>query len=323
MRPAPVLVLIAVLAVPACGSSPQSKTPTPAPVPAASTSASAPSTERITTKVDAPVGLAVAANGLWAVSTSTNAIVRVDPSTGAILETVTVGPTPLRAAAYGHLVWVSIFGAGEVVAVDARSGRVVQRVPVGAGAEGVSIDAHGLVWVVSQDAHRLTGLDQSGKIRTRVVLPHGQPRAVLADDAGVFVSDYMNGTVSRVEHGRLTTRHICDGAQEMRGAGSRIFVACTAGNQVIELDTRLHVLGHVSVPGEPDGLALLDDRLWIACATGPALVALTISPLRIDRTVHLADGPALDDRANVDVAYAGGRLWLSSYRDDGLYAVAP
>ena len=75
-------------------------------------------------------------------------------------------------------------------------------------------------------------------------------------------------------------------------------------------------------PGLPDSVAVTaDGRLAVVAEEGPTLV--TVDPATatvIDQTV-LGEEPALDDRANLDLALAGGEAWVSSFNADRVYHV--
>ena len=58
------------------------------------------------------------------------------PKTGRKLRKVKVGDTPLRVTFDGKLLWVSVFGAGKVVAVDPQTGKITKRVRVPGPARG-------------------------------------------------------------------------------------------------------------------------------------------------------------------------------------------
>src|SRR4051812_34011746 len=108
-----------------------------------------------------PVGVVGAAGKVWTVEAAGNDIVgRVGPTTQPVK--VQVGATPLRATYDGHLLWVSVFGAGQVVAVDPTTGKIERRVRVPGQPEGI-VSAFGAVWVVRQEAKLLTKVTTTGQ----------------------------------------------------------------------------------------------------------------------------------------------------------------
>jgi streptogramin lyase len=288
---------------------------TPAPAPPAA----------LTAAVKSPVGLAVAGNALWAVSSADGTVVRIDPATGAAGAGVPVGKTPLRAAAAGDLLWVTVFGSGHVVAVDTTSATVVHDVELGGGPEGIAV-GFDTVWVVRQDARVLTQLDRTGaKIGD---VPVGtMPRLLAIGAAHVWVSDFGAGTLTRVDPAAGTAQTsavLCPGAQGLAVNAGVVWLTCTTSNEVLAVDEQtMAVRGRVAVPGEPDAIRVVDDRVWVAATDGPTLVELSLDPdaPAILSQRRLADDAPLRDRANVDLAALDGRLWVSALRSNTIYSV--
>jgi streptogramin lyase len=280
----------------------------------------------LTASVKGPVGLAVAGGALWAVSSAGGTVVRIDPATGAVGVGVAVGKTALRAAGDGDLLWVSVFGTGHVVAVDTTTSTVRHDVELGGGPEGIGV-GFGSVWVVRQDARVLTQLDRTG---TKVgdVAVGTTPRLLAFGRTHVWVSDFGAGTVTRVDPAAgsaETSAALCQGAQGLAVDAGVVWLACTTSNEVVAVDERtMAVRGRVAVPGEPDAIRVVDGRVWVAATDGPTLVQLSAdagAPAVVSQHRLAGDAP-LGDRANVDLAAAGGRLWVSAPRSNAVYAAS-
>jgi len=311
--------LIALLLAAGCNSSPAAQ-------PTDRANPGPPSHEPPITALRAPVGLATVGEKLWAVSSAEDQVVEVDPATGAVGRRVPVGATPLRVAAVNDQLWVTVFRAGKVVVVDTKTARVVREVALGGGPEGITA-AFGSVWVVRQDARRLTRLDPSGKVLGEVPLP-GKPRLVAATARHVWVSDYAGGTLTRVDpttKAVRTTPKACDGAQGLAANPAILWVTCTRSNEVLAVEaTAMRLMGRATVPAEPDAIRFIEGRLFLVSTAGPSLVELRGDPEApaIRKVTALGNGAPLADAANLDLAAAGGRIWVSSFRDNGLFAVA-
>ena len=76
----------------------------------------------------------------------------------------------------------------------------------------------------------------------------------------------------------------------------------------------------MAVEGSPDSVAATaDGRLVVVAEQGPRLVVST-PPRRPSRAEHvLGEEDALNDRANLDLALAGGEAWVSSFNADRVY----
>jgi DNA-binding beta-propeller fold protein YncE len=277
-------------------------------------------------RVGAPVGLAVAAGQVWAASSDTGTIVGRDVATGRLTHTVQVGPTPLRVLAAGGLVWVSVFGAGRVRAVDPESGRVVRDVAVPGQPEGLAA-GFGSIWVVRQAARLLTRISPAGRVMQSQPLG-SEPRLVTTSTRSVLVSDFRDGTLNRIDPAsgrRVVSARLCDGPQGLAAAGTTVWVACTTDGRLLAVDEgTLHITARLPLSGEPDAVRVVSGRLFVAATEGPTVYEMSADPAapRILRRQPLGRAYALRDQANVDLAVAGGRVWVSSF-SEGRVAVAP
>src|SRR5207249_12031046 len=99
---------------------------------------------------DVSPGYAVAGGGaVWITNFGGTSVTRVDPRSGRVLGTTTLGTHPLGIAfGYGSA-WITNLDGASVSRVDARSGRVLATVPVPGGElQGVAVGL-GRVWVAS------------------------------------------------------------------------------------------------------------------------------------------------------------------------------
>jgi outer membrane protein assembly factor BamB len=293
----------------------------PAPAPAPAPTNGGP----IQVPLKQPVGLAVAAGALWAVSANDGTVARIDPETGQVTASVRVGVTPLRAAADGDLLWITAF-SGQLVAVNTASATVDRRVALNGEPEGVGV-GFGSVWVVRQGAHDLTRLDRNGTILGATPLG-AMPRLVAFGPSYVWTSDYADGTVTRVDPNggpARTTVRLCEGAQGMVVNAGIVWVTCTKSGEVVALDeATLDVRGRIAVTGEPDAIRLVDGRLWVAATRGPTLVEISVNPSApaVLGSWQVAENTPLQDRANVDLVVLDGRGWLSSPRANTVYGIS-
>jgi outer membrane protein assembly factor BamB len=274
--------------------------------------------ERPAQRIDArgPVGLTAVGSTVWTVEAAAGAVVARDARTGRLLHRVHVGATPLRAVYDGTSLWVSVFGAGKVVAVDPSSGRIVHRVRMSGQPEGITA-AFGAIWVVRQAARKLTRISPAGRVGPSYRLG-AEPRLVAASAHDLFVADVTDGTITRVDpnSGRRTVSgKVCDGAQDVVDAGGTLWVACTRSNRVVGVDENtLRVTASLHVAGEPDGERVHSGTLYVVATTGPTIYRVRIgTDPAIEHKQDLGKAFALDDRANVDLVVASGRIWVSSY----------
>ncbi len=278
-------------------------------------------------QVGSPVGLAAADGKVWTVSVTDGELTgRAAPSARPDVR-VKVGSTPLRTVYDGHLLWVSDFGAGRVVAVDPSTAKVVRRVRVAGQPEGL-VAAFGTVWVVRQQAGLLSRISRDGHLGPSYRLGD-EPRLVVASDQYLFASNFVSGTVTRIDPrsgARRTSQSLCTGPQDMLVVDDVLWVSCTPEEKVVTLDPRtLHLLGKVEIDGEPDVLRLVDKRLYVLTTNGPTLVQLNAfgNGPAVVNTTALGSAPPLLDQANVDAVFANGRWWVSSPSENKVVVYTP
>jgi outer membrane protein assembly factor BamB len=237
---------------------------------------------------------------------------------------VRVGETPLREVYDGGSVWVSLFGAGQVVAVDPRSARIVHRVRLPGQPEGITA-AFGAIWVVRQAAHKLTRISPGGTVGPSYPLG-SEPRLVAAGAHALFVVDVTDDTITRIDPStgaRTVSGKVCDGPQDLVDASGTLWVACTRSDRVVAVDeTTLRVIARLHVAGEPDGERVADGKLYVVATTGPTVYQVRIGgrPAVVGKRV-LGRALPLEDLANVDLVLTAGRIWVSSFGQDKLLDV--
>ena len=119
-------------------------------------------------------GVSAGAGALWAFSTRAAAVVRVDPRTGSVTDTIPIvgrpgseAPAPIAIAATATAVWVLNGNTATVSRIDARTRGVTATIPLALEASPRDIDAGaGAVWVASFD----------GSV-TRIPVDGGEPRS--------------------------------------------------------------------------------------------------------------------------------------------------
>lgn len=227
---------------------------------------------------------------------------------------VDVGRTPLRVLATPDGVWVSVFGAGEVVLVDPATSRVVRRFDGFDEPEGLAAAA-GVVWVVDQARGTLTGVAADGTRTAPVAVGHG-PRLAAAGPSGVAATSYADGTVTVVDPGTATGRtspRLCSGPQGVIEHDGTLWVACTSDGSLVQVDpTTLTTIRVVpDLPGADAVVAGPVGTVLAVLAEGPTVVAVRTADGSVRSRMELSDAPPVRD-GNVDAVLDGARLWVSS-----------
>lgn len=287
---------------------------------------SSPGSHTTTFQAVTPVGLAIAGGRVWTVNAGGADVAgRTDPTSTPIR--ASVGDAPLRAAFDGHWLWVTVFGAGKVVALDPSTARIVHQVPLPGQPEGI-VAAFGAIWVVRQEAQLLTRISGDGTVGPSFHLGQ-EPRLVAASTNTLLVSNFLDGTVTAVDPQSGTTRtsdFICAGAQDLLVNAGVLWVSCTPTGLVeaVNLNT-LRALGQVKVGGEPDALRMDGSKLYVVTTTGPTLVAIDPNPQHptIVKQTKLGNAEPLQDQANVDAVVMNGTWWISSPKQNKVIVYSP
>jgi len=142
----------------------------------------------------------------------------------------------------------------------------------------------------------------------------------------MYVAHYADGTVLRVDPRTeevTASEPVCEGPQGMAVTGGRVWVTCTLADELVALDaSSLEKVATVPVEGSPDSVAATDDgRLAVVAEDGPRLVVVDPASASVVAETVLGEEPALNDRANLDLALAGGEAWVSSFFADRVYHV--
>jgi DNA-binding beta-propeller fold protein YncE len=148
----------------------------------------------------APLHLAVGAGGLWASSSSTGSVRRVDLSSVHVDAPIAVGRGPAGVTVADGLVWVANSRSGTVSRVD-PSIHALLGDPTELGGRPGGIDSGpSYVWVSNSPDGTVARLDiESGAEVGSPIDLGGEPGAVAVGGEAVWVADNSDGTVTRIE----------------------------------------------------------------------------------------------------------------------------
>jgi DNA-binding beta-propeller fold protein YncE/predicted Ser/Thr protein kinase len=157
---------------------------------------------RIRTKLPplaAPLRLAVGAGGLWASSSSTASVRRIDLGTLAPGEPILAGPRPAGITIAQGGVWVTNPPGGMVTEIDPSLREVRAQVTVGSKPGGIDAGTSAL-WVANAADGTVTKIDlDSGEVEGDAIKVGPEPGAVAVGGDAVWVANNGDGTVTRIE----------------------------------------------------------------------------------------------------------------------------
>ena len=241
--------------------------------------------------VRSPPGAAAAGeHAAWAITPGNGTATRIDPESGAILQTLKVGNDASAVAVGGGAAWVASSADGTVSRIDLNTNQRVQKIWVG-NAPAALAYSRGAVWVTSAAESWLKEIDaRTGRVVRTITLP-APGKGIATGFGSVWVSHGPSGTVSRVD---LATMRVVRTVTTGGGAGAitagptAVWVANELDGTVSLLDPRT-VTVHATIPvgGGPSGVAVAGEKVWVADAVAGTLVRIDPSHHAPDRTVRL------------------------------------
>ncbi len=233
-------------------------------------------------------------------------------------------PAPALAAATG----------GEVVAVDAATGRIARRLPAGRTPAALARAPDGRLWAVDADARTLIAVEPAtgavetlatGATPTDVVVGHG---AIWVGDGRPVPGAQFTGPVmthvSRLDAAtrtaRARTRLPRDRAGVSNHAGNRLAVSAAAvwaaapAGDVVRIDPRTGAVTARTRRADALAVAAWEDEVWALRPDGLVL-ALDEATGEVRRRVRLPTGDALR------LAAGPGAAWVTVAGDTRLFRV--
>jgi YVTN family beta-propeller protein len=150
----------------------------------------------------APSGIALARGSIWVADALTNAVKRIDATTGRKAAVIHVGRQPNGVAYGAGSIWVANTDDGTVSRIDPASNEVVTTVRTGAIPFGIA-SGHGLIWVTNLGDGTLSRIDPIfNRPAGAPIYLGGEPLAVATSRDAVCATSNSEGTVTCLKPGR-------------------------------------------------------------------------------------------------------------------------
>ena len=107
-------------------------------------------------------GIAASADSIWIVTDKMGTLVRIDPSTNRVKQTVSIPPGSYNPVFSNGIVWVTDVESNVLTAVDAAGGKVLESVPVGPKPRFLAAGA-GSVWTLNQGDGTVSRVDEKSR----------------------------------------------------------------------------------------------------------------------------------------------------------------
>jgi YVTN family beta-propeller protein len=152
-----------------------------------------------------PNGVAFGEGAVWVTNSADGTVSRIAPGPGPARMTRTY-PAALGAAGIavgGGRIWIASPTSATVVALDPASGRVVERVGVGAEPDALAF-GDGALWVANRAGDTVSKISPEAAAVVDTVEVGRGPEGIVASQDAVWVANGRDRTVSRIEPGSGT-----------------------------------------------------------------------------------------------------------------------
>ncbi|GAC1579812.1 MAG: hypothetical protein NVS3B24_14060 [Candidatus Dormibacteria bacterium] len=196
---------------------------------------------------DVPSAIAFTGGSLWATRDDEQSLLRIDPTTHRVLNTVKLGISPFLMAVGGGSIWITDYQHASLARVDVATNSLVTVLnKLAPGPSGIAYGA-GSAWIANRSANVLTRVDAASNSITAVIPMGSSPLAVTADDGAVYVKNEYDETVSRVDPAtNAVVANIAVGPKEGRdGVDSMALVGpylWVTGMRLQQADTRTNTV---------------------------------------------------------------------------------
>jgi DNA-binding SARP family transcriptional activator/streptogramin lyase len=268
--------------------------------------------DAIPTTGTAPTAVVWAYGSLWVANTVSRTVVRIDPDSNQVVQTVPSGGAPTDLAEGEGRVWVLNGLAGTVVAIDPRSDTLQPSDPIDVhpGAAGIAVGA-GAVWVTNRLDATVTRIDPaSGDSETFPVGAPGvaNPEAIAVDGHMLWVTDDLNPVIfeidsrtERVVH-RAGLRAVATDLAV--GGDGRLWLTSYRADLVSILDPKNLTTQTTQVGSGPMGVVAEGGAVWVAESLDRAVS-------EIDPTTRRVIGTITVGGMTEGIAVGGGSVWVS------------
>ena len=279
-----------------------------------------------------PERLAVAGGDLWAMTTSSGRLARIDPEDRQVEYAFAPidlggGLHPDLAGGLGSL-WQSHANptVGGVDRIDPATVEGIERIALPA-ANALAVGA-GAVWATTAPAQgsgerdALARIDAGSNALVGSPLPLGRDLAdVAAAPSGVWVVDRAGDTVIRLDEGSMRVRaRITVGSEpDVVAVSPRAVWVVNAGDRTLtRIDpSRNEAVGApVSLGKELEDILTTNGALWVAAADGTVMRLVAATGKLVGSPIPVGAPP-------LSLAWDGERLWVASATDQEVQAIRP
>jgi len=264
----------------------------------------------------------VVGDAVWISNKPKDAVFKLDPATGKVAATVTVGSKPCSGLAIGFgSLWVPNCGDKTVSRVDLKTDKVTASFPSGIGnSEGYIATGAGSVWLMTDAKGTLARIDPAtNKVIKEIMLPEGSYCPIFGGGA-IWVTSTDGNSVTRVDPATNTVVATIPVGKMPRflayGEGA-VWTLNQGDGSVTRLDPKTNTVAatiEVGIPGGGGDVAAGEGSVW---ATSFGFPISRIDP-KTNTVVQQFTGDG-GDALRVGL----GSLWLSNLRAGTVWKIDP
>ena len=264
----------------------------------------------------------VVGDSVWISNKPKNNVVRIDPKTNKVAETIAVGKAPCSGLAIGFdSLWVPNCGDQDLSRVDLKTNKVTATVPMGiANSEGGLASSPDSVWMMTDKNGTLARIDPAtNKVVAEIYVARGSYTVAFGEGA-VWVTSTEGNLVSRVDpNTNLVTETIPVGkAPRFLAVGEgAVWTLNQSDGSVSRIDAKTNKVVatiEVGVPGEGGDIAAGEGSVWVTSFGFPIS---RIDPAS-NKVVQQFVGKG-GDALRVGL----GSVWLSNYEAGTVWRIDP
>ena len=211
-----------------------------------------------------PVGIALGADSIWVANGGSSTVSRISPArNNEVVDEIEVPGAPAAIAVNGEGVWVADSLGDTVTPIDPETGEVLVSVPVGDQPVDLADDG-GELWVAnaaSGSVSRVLGRDEVQPVDV------GEgPQAVAVGPDGIYVANFLDGTVSRIDPDTASTDTIRVGESptDLAFGGGSVWVSLGSEGSIKQIDPDSGSVNTIRVGFYAGSLALGEGALWVS-----------------------------------------------------------
>jgi YVTN family beta-propeller protein len=256
-----------------------------------------------------PSGIAEASGSLWLSDPNGQVVLKVDASSGTVVDRIPVGGQPGSIVTGDGSIWVASTTGHDVARIDPGTDAITQTVNLGGGNISAIAFGQGSLWVADSTDQALVEIDAESGSPTRTFALDTRPTALVVGRRAIWVVSHDARSVSEVDLASgqtLATIAVGNGPVALALGDGVLWVANSLDSTVSAIDTETsQVVATIPVGSGPSALALVDGAVWVASQYSGAVSRIDPRTKVVTKTVHVGGEP-------VALLAAAGSVWVGA-----------